>query len=1061
MAITNNTGFERKGDIHRRQIDVDGTPVARFTESTNEFGMYAIGNKLYDNGSVVALSGQEHPFYTNEDGVPKFGEVDLVTEGKVINITLENYNILYNHGLVAGYKYFDPWDVYRIVSNVANAPQVTYVRDHKNETLTFTDNGTEIVFPEMPYLLYNNVVGESSHNTITEQNVKNMNSPYLGVRYFNPRIKPSETIKVRVCVDNYFADYIQGRTTNGVWKQAVTGPYTLELRIEDSDDDPNKIVRKTIYAGESVIETPAFGSTVGETWFTLRCIDENGVASATHYLDVMIDPVTPVVNTWEVSDDDFGTGEGKYNIYPDDEIEEGDTEMVKAYKNKQGFTALFADAVANGHNCVKLPKHTYKICDYANKGSDGEIVLNDSTCKYWYCEISNGVVAALQRIEDEDDVIADTKGIFRYKWYNENLAAIIPAITVENEARYNAEIADGKSAGTAQQIADANCPIPPNTTYDFGEHANDIIYANGRNGSYHKSLPDYVTHAIDYFNMSFHTVIPYDSNGQPLGDIDNGTTTIYNSNNAVIADKKYYFVVQSNASAGEWTLFPSDFTLDMNGSTWEIVKQYDFRKAFCITLDSRTNTHIKHGKIKGGMETYEWKRAMVRQALKNPCEHAIPIQLRGNRFCSFEDVTIEGALGYTIQTEIDADNAGAISRYSAVTPCGYTSAYNGSGMYDHIRLSLSTGELTTYDTTDDEEPETFVMSNTNLDSRQGPVYPYVAGNVGVTDETIGYIPIDMTRLAGGARYIFVGYGQSWVTQKGKRKEIFVFFYDGSNNLIKAVKTRTTWMVRIPDDAEKLRVMGYGHSIKLTGINPKDTSIWNSISVSQVRCSAGMVYKDCTIQRTRSAIVGGLERQVIYDHVTFKDVAVTQLINPNNEGSWSAFTWACIDLESGSPLAKYFTIRNCKGMLSKGYNGTTSIIIQGGEDVQIEDSKFKLNEWGMLSGLIKGNTFSSHIDVDDGSHPRALDIVRRDAFVYHKHVQWDDNTIIGTGDAGSVLLTVNALKDVKEEFYDDVRELAQPFRFADINKDFLTNENQESLKALVHFRNSKNGSKYYD
>lgn len=941
--FNHDTGFIRVDEQQKRVLKLNDVPFARFTKKTNNLGTYVIGNKLYDNGSVIAVSSEQNPALEFDGSDTTFGGVPLVTEGKVINITLEDYNTLYNHGLVEGYKYFDPLDVYRIVANVATAPLVTYVRDHEAGTLTFSDGNNEIVYPEMPYLLYNNVVGEATDNEEdTEKSVTQINAPYLSVRYFNPRITVGDTIKVPIAVDNYFADYLNGRTINGVWKQAVTGPYTIELRIEDKND-VNSLVTKTIFAGESIIETPAF-NTAGETWFTLRCIDENGCASAVHYLDVMVDDGTYQENLWEVSDNDYGTGEGKYNIHIDNTTAAGESEMVTAYRNKMELSRLFADAVSKGYNGVKLPKHTYKICDYANRSGDpNTIVLNDTTSKYWYCEVgNNGVLTSVEQ-RTEEQVMAD------------------------------------------------------------------------------------------YDGLETNTIPPYNSQGQKLTSIETGDA-VYNKSGEPRPAGEYYFVAQGDVMAGDPLVIPSNFTLDLNESTIEVVKQYDIAYNKCILLQYCTDTHIRNGKFKGGLHTYDWKRAVVRTSADDPMEQVGLFNFVGARFGSLTDLTIEGIIGFTDDANPDIDSrVNAISGDHTFTPWRYAPSMNGSGMYDGKTLDLEDGSVGNAYT----GVETFVMADTE-------------NEYGTDVSAMGYMPLRQGEDAGD--YIFIGYGVNWVTRKGLRKECFVFFYDDNDELVKVVKTRTTWLVRIPAHATKVRVMGYGHSIALP--NSAAEGAWTFMGVSQVRGGAGMVYKDITYKEMRTCSLSDYCRQSYHENIEFIDNSCTEIINPNGEGSWSAITPCCVDIENSSALTKYNTFNNCRARLTAGRSGTTAFVIQGGECIQITNSLMSISDLGIWDALIKGNTFTR---TSSDNRMRAVDVAHRDTFLYHRHVQWDDNTIDPKGEAQSIYMYIAELKEAKEQYYDDVRENAFPLRQATITKKAI---NAAAL-ANIKLRNSRHGDEYID
>ena len=1104
MEITNNTGFERKGDIHRRQIDVDGTPVARFTESTNEFGMYAIGNKLYDNGSVVAMSGQEHPFYTNEDGVPKFGEVELVTEGKVINITLENYNKLLNRELVPGYKYLDLWDVYYITDTPSKLRDVSYTRDHSdpnNKTVTFVEGNETYTVPERPHMLYNNVIGDAGQFDVEndeykevyceedmEKTVKRMNAPYLVVRYFNPRIKPWEpggnTIKVQFCVDDFFASYMQGRTIggyNGVHKQEVTGPYTIELRIEDSNDS-NKVVRKTVYAGEGVIETPEFANIPGETWFTLRCIDANGVGSAVHYFDVLIEDEDYNENLWEVADNNDATDDNDlayYDIYPD--VADNDPEgLIKAYKNKGGLSSLFAAAVTKGYNGILLPKHNYKICDYKNiSEEEGVVDLGNDRVSYFYCTLQGfyrkeiTVVKELTASQVESEQLETSVA---YKKSNDTPPQLSTMVVADFVVGTPGVL---DSEGTEYDVGTYCFVVTENGITKYFSCKIEVVRFNNKITSIQPRTEDEVMVDGDNIYQDINDMVAYHPH-KKVGksyvrmiesEVKVNAETLYNSSGKIIPEGRRYLLVYDNkALSGDYIQFPSNFVVDLNGASIEIVKQYDLKASHCITINNATNLHIRNGMIKGGLHTYEFRRACLRHNTPNPMEQIAPLYRAGNRFCSFTDITFYGTMGYLAPSDPDV-NCGAIDRYNAFTPKNYTGSNGPTGVYDGKRIDLVLdpehperyGKIAdAYELSNDEVPDnytanqyqTVVIADTSKqyvdetpdsDDLEDPENSLYAGYINLADAT----------TKPGCNYIYVGYGVNFVTNRGLRREIFIVFYDSSNAVVKVVKSRPTWMVRIPNGAVKVRFMGFGHSTAKK-VDSEDPSSWNFIGVSQVRNAVGTVYKDLFIHEVRSAWRFGGERQMLCENVRFKDTCYNNLVNPGNVGTWSAFTWACIDLESGFPMAKYIRINNITYESTHTYgNNTWGIIVQGAESIEITNCTCNLTEQGLWSGFIENNTI-----YDDTSY--ALHIVRRfNSSVFHRHVLWDNNTVSCNKANEEPIYNVFSFYPTPDQVEEWKKDKCKPVYYADSDPESSDPEYREDKILLQRTTVNKGYMRQYE
>lgn len=1033
-----NIGVIRRGTINNRTLDFNGKPICRATANTNQLGTYIIGNRLYDNGRLVAVSSQENPqlIVTN---IVKFGEVRLDTDGICINITLENYNKLYNREEVPGYKYFDPYDVYNIVDDVTVADTITYVREANRLLFTDPNNSEHIVaWPNTKWVLYNNVFGTGEiFEEDFEQNVKQYNSPYLTLRYFNPKINLGNTVVIPFSVDNYFAEYVQGITVNGKCRQSVTGPYTIEVRNRDDD---NSLVRKTVYSGESEIETLPF-NTIGNDWFTIRCVDSNGVTSAMHYMEVLVKDPEYAESLWEVDDTELTSrgivfdndfdGENDPD-YPGDLIgvpvadlsaaEEAELDawndfVLQAYTNKVALNKLFEDALDSSisggvYNGVKLPKHRYCVCDYANTTNDpSNIVLNNDKPKYYYCELIGE--------------------------YNAN----------------NKLIGNTISPGSFKTYSEAEIMTDPEELFTINGSINYDSSAGKVFKTYIASM--YISGTI-----------------RPCTELTSQSSNIYNGN-VLYGPGKYYFVAPSPAKAGEPLTCPNNFILDLNESTIQSVHQYDHNgNGNCtIKLSAKDNVEIRNGRFNFGIDGYDWMRACTRLGDTNPHEHSTPVLMRGIHFCSFINVTFEGALGYGFENNVQVSETWVTTERNrvyghdrALTPRDTSSGtpHLGSGIYDAKRLDEN-GELTNaYNNV-----ETFVMSDTNID--------YGTYN-SPSDSDIGYMPMDLTMDTADTEYVYVGYTNNGMSRKSKRQEIFVFFYgDVEENgvtvtkLLKIVKSRKTWMIKPPTNATKVRVMGYGHSGQKRDSNNAritDESDWKYVGLYPARSSYGTEYLHCTILKARAAFVCGNERQIIYDDLSFIDVASPQVYKPGGIGTWTEITGHCLDLESGGPFGKYIAINNVNATITSGRSGTRSICLQQGECIQLTNSNVILNEWGVWSGLIKGNTF--HQPNLAAYTNRAANVAftfAKSGILCHKHVLYEDNAITAAysknpGEqakcAFNLYFTIVAVAETTNLAYEDVRENWLCLRFTT-----LTGwESAQGNFDKIIWRNSKRINRYY-
>jgi len=108
------------------------------------------------------------------------------------------------------------------------------------------------------------------------------------------------------------------------------------------NNDNASEVRQTTHAGLFAIQTPAF-TTQGQTWFSVECIDSDGVSSFTQYFDVLVrDAVTP--NYYPMANADLSA----YNIKINDDS------VNAALNNKSALSNLFAAAKQNGYNGIVM-----------------------------------------------------------------------------------------------------------------------------------------------------------------------------------------------------------------------------------------------------------------------------------------------------------------------------------------------------------------------------------------------------------------------------------------------------------------------------------------------------------------------------------------------------------------------------------------------------------------------------------------------------------------------------------------------------------------------------------
>lgn len=337
--MVEKTGLQIVEADRRTTLKYDGKEVdSAASNRVNSFGLYVDGKRISIDGTAIAQSSCVASLTAEGDEL-RFGDVDMLTDGECVNITIEDYNTLLQGGLVDGYKRYSPLTIYNIVADVASSPKVTYsVADGVVEFST----GEVAIYGKDT--LYNNFTDELQENTIDlAETLANTDCPFVNVRWFDPIVPVGGKI-----VLNY---YVDSQSMPSLKDGEIGTTFTVIVKTAGGST-----VKKTTYAGEFSIETPAFGS-AGETWFSVECIDTNGVGSAVQYFDILVrNAVTP--NYYTMTENDLA----EYGIVDDDD------DIQTALANKAALTAFFAAVKQQGYNGVVMLKRTYWVDYHAVDG---------------------------------------------------------------------------------------------------------------------------------------------------------------------------------------------------------------------------------------------------------------------------------------------------------------------------------------------------------------------------------------------------------------------------------------------------------------------------------------------------------------------------------------------------------------------------------------------------------------------------------------------------------------------------------------------------------------------
>jgi len=313
--------------------------IASIDDAINKDGLYMDGVKLFMDGIGIAMASSE-PKFEEKDGDLFFGDVNLSIEGKVVNITNTDYSTLLGGELVAGYKKYDRSQIYNIVDDVQSADTITYTVS--NGVITFSTSKTTNVDDD---IIYGNVADTLQDNTENlTTTVTNASCPVLTVKRFNPIVPVGGSIELEYFVDTH--------TMSSLNYDTIDNTFTVIIITASGG-----ISKRTTYGGRFKLSTPTFANS-GETWFSIRCIDSNGVGSPTWYYNVLVrNEVTP--NYYEMQDSDLE----EFGIVPND------NDVQIAYDNKAALSNFFADVKENGYNGVVMLNNIYWIDFHATFGT--------------------------------------------------------------------------------------------------------------------------------------------------------------------------------------------------------------------------------------------------------------------------------------------------------------------------------------------------------------------------------------------------------------------------------------------------------------------------------------------------------------------------------------------------------------------------------------------------------------------------------------------------------------------------------------------------------------------
>lgn len=892
---------------NRTSVFHDGMQLFKTDDELNKYGMYALGNDLFINGNLTARRSDTSGVTDDGEDV-KFGNAVLKSRVKCINITLADYNMLLAGGTIAGYKKLDPWTMYNIVDDVQTAEDVYVDIDGDHYTI----DGVDYYDRQEIYPLYNNLQGAQAINPheLTDATFLEVDPPQLGI--FDPQFRaaPGEYVELTYMVDTHLCARNKHDSIGSVNGQSQTH-YTFTVIVRDSND--RVVYTNTTYAGVFRIKIGPFlddpddpdSYTTGMTWYSVEVIDWRGCGSWVQFVDVLFEPDVEK-RMYNMTAEDLTT----YGITPAvfdsaGNVISGD-DKITGYKNKVGFTRLFADIAENYDGIVlyNYPQPSRGILYYIDyhKNLSADSTTNLGSQRFYIYHVNdNHVIDFIQELvggrtisihetstvayTGNSDIIGETHLIPEGKY-------TIPAGTdivdwIMHDTAYLCR--DGGASNSKIWVfwkwyddepgedAAAFNPATQHSRWDEGKHQHYVNY-------------------LRVFNKS----------------------KITNTDNLKLFPKGYYYVVDNTARFDENVVFPDNFTVDFNGATWKGVLCFDIDGGNLVYLPGNTNTHIKNGKLIG---LYERLREMkfdgyryggfIRMVMTHPytpiAEGLDNSVFYGVHHCTFENMESRDSMGYDnrvrggLQGQTGSIAVGSSSSNIRMDALGYIG-------YDGVKHDVANNLLWLLPSTSAEFDPKY-DSDGNLITPDFVYSEQVAVSLVHNSVKLAFTPKSGPKGSSDKQsWDDCMVNPSYTGYDGKRNEVFLSFYkDGQ--FIKTIKTRPAVLFKKPSEANQITISGYGLSRIENGVRVSllvngHNAAFNNMKIGPVDLSKNMLFKNCYFHDTRStAYSTEATNCVTYDGCVYDRIADVPRVN------W--FVSKALGFnEDGRDKVNVSTIKNC-------------------------------------------------------------------------------------------------------------------------------------------------------
>lgn len=235
-------------------------------------------------------------------------------------------------------------------------------------------------------MVLNNYVNILPEASVSQSTFTNVDAPLVQVRYFNPVFGLGDTVRIPYYVSDR---YMEDKT-----KFELGKTFTTIIKFN------RQTYKKTTFAGEQFIDIVS-PSSEAETFFSIQCVEDNGVESSIQFFDVSVRSQR-TYNTYQMKEADLAT----FGIVP------GIVTDEQAYDNKAALSAFFAFVKGNGYNKVEMLPLVYYInyhakVDgvYVTKNGGNNIVFPDD----FTIDLNGATLTAVQSDDLNNGQIVELK----------------------------------------------------------------------------------------------------------------------------------------------------------------------------------------------------------------------------------------------------------------------------------------------------------------------------------------------------------------------------------------------------------------------------------------------------------------------------------------------------------------------------------------------------------------------------------------------------------------------------------------------------------------------------